>query len=153
MKIHFKPTWRKRPRIPSRTNLGWCIVHHPRLPTLPSRKQTSLWRPAQQDCTSQDALTYPYLSKPLIYTYIYFSPTSPLLVLSTQKNTTSFSGLPDCLIWTSKYISKLPGEKDHVYHPERILDDTFSTIHGFPPCLVANKPHYCLLYTSPSPRD
>ena len=34
------------------------------------------------------------------------------------------------------------GEKGDVYHPERILNDTLSTIHGFPPCLAASKPHY-----------
>ena len=125
---HVKSTRRKRLRTPSRTNLRWYIAHHPRLPTLPSRKQISLWRPAQQECTSQGAHTYPYFSKPL---NIYTSHTSPLLVLPTTENTTSFSDLQECLIWIWKYISKLPGEKGHAYHPEQILDDVFSTIHGF----------------------
>ena len=38
-------------------------------------------------------------------------------------------------------FQKLPGEKGYVYHPDRILDDTLSTIHGFPPCVATNKPH------------
>ena len=79
---HVKSTRRKRLRTPSRTNLRWYIAHHPRLPTLPSRKQISLWRPAQQECTSQGAHTYPYFSKPL---NIYTSHTSPLLVLPTTE--------------------------------------------------------------------
>ena len=130
MKTHVKSTRRKRLRTPSRTNLRWYIAHHPRLPTLPSRKQTSLWRPAQQECTSQGAHTYPYFSRPL-HIYIY-TPVTPVPFWSClqQKNTTSFSELQDCLIWTWKYISKLPGEKGHAYHPEQILDDVFSTIHG-----------------------
>ena len=38
MKTHVKSTRRKRLRTPSRTNLRSYIAHHPRLPTLPSRK-------------------------------------------------------------------------------------------------------------------
>ena len=40
-----------------------------------------------------------------------------------------------------KHISKLPGEKGYVYHPQRILDDTLSTIHGFSTLAANNKPH------------
>ena len=81
---HVKSTRRKRLRTPSRTNLRWYIAHHPRLPTLPSRKQTSLWRPAQQECTSQGAPTYPYFSKPL--KNIFFqSHQSPSCLAYTRK--------------------------------------------------------------------
>ena len=59
-------------------------------------------------------------------TYISVSPQSPSgpVYQVHQKNSTSLSDLPDCLIWTLKHISKLPGEKGCVYHSERILDDT-----------------------------
>ena len=93
METHFKTTWRKRLRIPSRTNLRWYLVHHPRLRTLPSRKQTSLWRPAQQEYTSQGAPTYPYFSNPSKI-YISVSPV-PFWSCLHQKNTTSFSDLQD----------------------------------------------------------
>ena len=70
-----------------------------------------------------------------------------------QKNSTSLLDLQDCLIWTWKYISKLPGEKGYAYHPERILDNILllftvspswpqilSTIHGFSALAASNKP-------------
>ena len=89
MKIHFKTIRRKRLRVPSRTNLRRYMVHHPRLPTLPSRKQISLWQPAQEVCTSQGARTYPYFSKP--FKYIFQSYQS-LLVLSTPGKHYKFFG-------------------------------------------------------------
>ena len=145
---HVKSTRRKRLRTPSRTNLRWYIAHHPRLPTLPSRKQTSLWRPAQQECTFQGAPTYPYCSKPTKI-YIFWSNRFPFWSSCLhQKNITSFSDSQDCLIWTWKYISKLPGEKGYSYHPERILDDIFPTIHGFS-TLAAKM--YCLPSTASPP--
>ena len=102
--------------------------------------------------TSQGAPTYPYFSKPL--KYVYFSSTSPLLAhVYTRKTLQRFSDLQDCLIWTWKYISQLPGEKGYAYHPERTLDDTFilftvsphwtqilSTIHSFTTLAANNKP-------------
>ena len=91
MKTHFNTTRRKRLPTPSRTNLRKYIVYHSRLSTLPSCKQTSLWRPAHQECTSQGAPTYPYLSKQLS---IYISvPPVPFRSCLHQKNTTSFSDL------------------------------------------------------------
>ena len=139
MKTHFKTTWRQRLRAPSRTNLRWYIVHHPQLPTLPSRKQTSLWRPAQQECTSQGAPTYPYFSKPL--KYIFFSPTSPLLVLSIPEKTLQVFRIYKS-VWfehentSQNYLAK----KGYAYHPERIIDDIFWTIHGFSTLTANNKP-------------
>ena len=96
----------------------------------PSRKRyISVVRSRHQECTSQGAPTYPYFFKPL---KIYISvPPVPFWSCLHQKNTTSFSDLQGCLIWTRKHTSKLPGEKGYANHPERILDDTFSTIHGF----------------------
>ena len=78
--MHFKTIRRKRLCIPSRINPRWYIFHHPRLPTLPSRNQTSRWRPEQQECISQGApTTYPYLSTPLIYIFQFHqSPSGPV---------------------------------------------------------------------------
>ena len=88
MKTVFEKHQAKKATIPSRTNLRWYIVQRSRLSTLPSRKQTSLWRPEQQEWTSQGAPTYPYFSKPLIYTYIYIfrshqSPFGPVYTWKT----------------------------------------------------------------------
>ena len=68
----------------------------------------------------------PDFSKPSKYIFqLHQSPSG----LHHKK--TSLSDLQDCLIWAWKHISKLPGEKGYAYRPERILDDMFSTIHGF----------------------
>ena len=92
MKTYFKTTTRKSLRIPSRTNPRRYIVYHSRLSTLPSCKQQNpLWRPAHQEYTSQGA--------PIIRTLIspnrknvYFSSTSPLLVLSAPAKHYKFFG-------------------------------------------------------------
>ena len=64
--------------------------------------------------------------------YIFQSHQSRSGSVYTRKNAinTSFRIYEDRLIWKLKDISKLPGEKGHAYHPEQILDDVFSTIHG-----------------------
>ena len=53
----------------------------------------------------------------------------------------SFRIYKTVMISTWRHISKLliPGEKDYVYHPEQILDDTMSTIHGFSTLAASNK--------------
>ena len=135
MKTHFKTTWRQRLRAPSRTNLRWYIVHHPQLPTLPSRKQTSLWRPAQQECTSQGApLISPTVKKQIPGITV---PPVPFWSCLHQKNTTSFSYLLDCLIWTWKHISKLPGEKGYAY-----FQNESWTIIAHQECISQGAPTY-----------
>ena len=125
MKTFSKTTRPKRLRIPFTTNLRRHSIS------------------GMHQSMRTYVLLFLQTVKTYIYRYIFFS-VPPVCFWSGlyQKNTTSFSDLQDCFIWTWKYISKLPGEKSYIYHPERIVCDTLFTIHGFPPCLAANKPHY-----------
>ena len=87
--------------------------------------------------------TYPYFSKPVRNMYqFYQSPSGPV---STYKTLQVFRIYKDCLIWTWKYTSKLPGKKGYAYNPERILDDifVFTVLH--------NGRKYCLPFTVSSP--
>ena len=85
MKTHVKSTRRKRLRTPSRTNLRSYIAHHPRLPTLPSRK-TNLTMATSTTGMHLSRRTYvPVFLQTVTYIYIHTSHTSPLLVLPTTE--------------------------------------------------------------------
>ena len=123
-------------RIPSRTDLRRYIVYQSRLPPCLA---------ANKNLTMTTSTSGMHLSRrtyvPLFIQtvkYIYFSPTSPLPVLSTpEKHYKLFGFTKTVWYWTWKHIS-IPGEKGYAYHPERILDDILSTIHEFASCLAAN---------------
>ena len=98
MKIHFRTTRWKRPRIPFRTNLRRYIVYRSRLSTLAASNKPQIVRSTHQESTSQGAPTYPCFSKPFnIYSGVHSSSTRPLLVLSTpEKHYKSFGFTRRC---------------------------------------------------------
>ena len=79
-----------------------------------------------QRYTSQGAPTYPFLQ----IVIVCISPTRPLLVLPTPEKHYKFFGFTKTDL-NMKTHFKLPGEKGHVYHPERLSDDT-----------ICGSPHY-----------
>ena len=90
----------------------------------------------------QPSRTYVPLFLQTVKIYIFQSDQSPSGPVYTWKKLQVFRIHRTFLIWTWKHISKTTRRKGYVYHPERILDDTLSTIHGFPPCLAADEPHH-----------
>ena len=84
------------------------------------------------------------LFSPNRWKYKYFSLTSPLLVLSTPEKHYQVQVFRIYkTVWfehenTFQNYEK-PGEKGDAYRPERILDGTLSTIHGFSTLAANNK--------------
>ena len=81
-----------------------------------------------QEYTSQGAPTYPYFSK--LLKRCIFQLYQSHSALSIPENTASFSGLQRRFDLNMENTFQNYQAKK-AYHPERIVDDTFPTIHGF----------------------